>query len=97
MKVETKYDVGQTVYFATNFRPCKGKIEEVSIQIDGKEPKIQYRVTDESDGIFSGLYDEEYLYTSLAELRKAIIFYVEDIYDRYDMCGAKRREQEEEE
>ena len=91
MKVETKYDVGQKVYFATNFRPCRGNIEEVSIQIDRKNATIRYRVTDEDSGIFSGLYDEDYLYASLAELRKAIIFYIEDIYE-----DAKGMEAEEE-
>ena len=76
MKIETKYDIGQEVWFCHNGKPYKGIVENISISAmsweDGISVNLNYLVFQKVNSPFSKYIDERSLFPTKEELLKCL-------------------------
>lgn len=76
MKIETKYDIGQEVWFLSEGESYKGIVKSISISAmewkDGISVDFNYLITQEKNSPFSLYRDENSLFSSKEELLKSL-------------------------
>ena len=74
MKIETKYDIGQEVWFCHDGKPYKGIVKNISISAmswkDGISVDFNYLVVQKANSPFSKYIDEGSLFLTKEELLK---------------------------
>lgn len=66
MEVETKFNIGDNVYFITDNKVQKMDITGISISVNGNEPKIEYTLH------FDTNINENLVFASKEELLKSL-------------------------
>lgn len=76
MKIETKYDIGQEVWFRHGGNPYKGIVKNISISAmswkDGISVDFNYLVIQKVNSPFSKYIDEGSLFPTKEELLKSL-------------------------
>lgn len=71
MTIQTKFDIGEIVYFIANNKVCSAPIIAINIQII-RAPSIKITYTMNCKGLIASLCDEDSIFRTKEELLKSL-------------------------